>query len=67
MKHSQLSQAWIDPLVRPKQWTRDMRFSTWNVRSLYRAGSLTAAAREFARYKLEIVGVQEVRWANGEQ
>jgi len=35
---------------------------TWNVRRLYRAGSLTAAARELARYKLDLVGVQEVRW-----
>jgi len=39
-----------------------MRFGIWNVRSLYRAGSFTAAARELARYKLDIVGVQEVRW-----
>jgi len=39
-----------------------MRFGTWNVRNLYRAGSFTAAARELARYKLDIVGVQEVRW-----
>ena len=39
-----------------------MRFGTWNVRSLYRAGSLTAAARELAKYKLDLVGVQEVRW-----
>ena len=30
--------------------------------SLYRAGSLKAAARELARYKLDVVGVQEVRW-----
>jgi len=29
--------------------------------SLYRAGSLTAAARELARYKLDLVGVQEIR------
>jgi len=36
-----------------------------NVRSLYRAGSFTAAAREFARYKLDLVGVQEVRWNRG--
>ncbi len=42
-----------------------MRFGTWNVRSLYRIGSLTAAARELARYKLDLVGVQEVRWNNG--
>ena len=39
-----------------------MRFGTWNVRSLYRAGSLAGAARELARYKLDLVGVQEFRW-----
>ena len=38
---------------------------TWNVRSLYRAGSLKAAARELVRYKLDVVGVQEVRWDKG--
>jgi len=43
-----------------------MKLDTWNVRSLYRAGSLKAAARELARYKLDIVGVQEVRWDKGE-
>ena len=30
---------------------RDKRFGMWNVRSLYRAGSLTAAARELARFR----------------
>jgi hypothetical protein len=29
------------------------------------AGSLTAAVRELARYKLDLVGVQEVRWDKG--
>jgi len=42
-----------------------MKTGTWNVRSLYRAGSLKAAARELARYKLDVVGVQEVRWDKG--
>jgi hypothetical protein len=42
-----------------------MRFGTWNVRSLYRAGSLMAAAKELARYKLDLVGVQKVRWDKG--
>jgi len=37
-----------------------MKYGTWNVRSLYRAGSLTAAARELVSYKLDLVGVQEV-------
>ena len=41
---------------------RDIKLGTWNVRSLYRADSLKAAARELARYKLDVVGVQEVRW-----
>jgi hypothetical protein len=43
-----------------------MKLGTWNVRSLYRAGSLTAATRELARYKLYLVGVQEVRWGHGD-
>ena len=43
-----------------------MRFGTCNVRSPYKAGSITAAAaRELARYKLDLVGVQEVRWDDG--
>jgi hypothetical protein len=41
---------------------RDLPLGTWKVRSLYRAGSLMAAVRELARYKLDLVGVQEVRW-----
>jgi hypothetical protein len=28
----------------------DMRFGTWNVRSLYRAGFLMTVSRELARY-----------------
>jgi exonuclease III len=41
----------------------DMRFGTWNVRS--RAGSLKTVARELGKYKLDLVGVQEVRWEKG--
>ena len=33
-----------------------MRFGTWNVSSLYRAGSTKAPARELARYELDLVG-----------
>jgi exonuclease III len=43
----------------------DMRFGTWNVRSLYRSGSFKTVARELAKYKLDLVGVQEVRWDKG--
>ena len=34
----------------------DIRFGAWNVRSLYRVGSLIATARELARHKLDLVG-----------
>jgi len=44
---------------------RDILLGMWNVRSLYRVGSLMASARELARYKLDLVGVQEVRWDKG--
>jgi hypothetical protein len=43
----------------------DMRFGTWNVRILYRAGSLITAAKEISKYKLHLVGVEEVRWDRG--
>jgi hypothetical protein len=43
----------------------DLRFGIWNVRSLYRSGSLKTVARELAMYKLELVGVQEVTWDKG--
>jgi hypothetical protein len=35
---------------------------TWNVRSVCRSGFLTTGARELARYKLDLVGIQKVRW-----
>jgi hypothetical protein len=35
------------------------------VRSLYGSRSLMTVARELARYKLNLVGVQEVRWDKG--
>jgi hypothetical protein len=40
----------------------DMRFGTWNIRSLYRVGSLMTISRELSRYILDLVGAQEVRW-----
>jgi hypothetical protein len=43
----------------------DTRFGTWNVRSLYRVGSLMTVSRELARCKLDLMGMQEVRWEGG--
>ena len=53
-----MPRAWTAPLVRPKQWERDMRVGTWTVKSLCRAGSLITVARELARYELDLVGLQ---------
>jgi exonuclease III len=43
----------------------DKRFGTWNVRSLHRTAALKTVARELGKYKLDLVGVQEVRWEKG--
>ena len=48
-------------MARPQQRNKDMRFGTWNVTSLYRIGGVTSVAKELARYRMDIVGVQEVR------
>jgi hypothetical protein len=32
---------------------------------LYRAGSLVTVSKELSKYKLGLVGVQEVRWESG--
>ncbi|PNF32154.1 hypothetical protein B7P43_G00700 [Cryptotermes secundus] len=42
-----------------------MRFGTWNVRCTYRSDSLKAVAEEISNYKLDLVGIQEVRWGRG--
>jgi exonuclease III len=40
----------------------DMRFGAWNTTSLYRADSQMTVSRKLSRYRLDLVGVQEVRW-----
>jgi hypothetical protein len=42
-----------------------MRFGSLKLRSLYKSSSLTTVARDLARNKLDLVGVQEVRWDKG--
>jgi hypothetical protein len=42
-----------------------MIFGMWNASSLYRAGSLMTVAKQIPKYKLDLVGVQEVRWDRG--
>jgi exonuclease III len=40
----------------------DMRFGTWNIRSLYRAGAPRTVVEKISEYKLDLVEIQEVRW-----
>jgi hypothetical protein len=44
----------------------EMRFGTWNVRSMYRVGLLGVVGEEISKYKLDLLGVQGVRWDGGE-
>jgi exonuclease III len=39
-----------------------MRFGTWNVLSLCRVGAIKSVVGELEKYKLDLVGVKEVRW-----
>jgi len=48
---------------RPRQRKMDIRFSTWNDRTLYRAGLLETVASKVT--KLVLVALQEVRWNCG--
>ncbi|KAJ4439013.1 hypothetical protein ANN_14969 [Periplaneta americana] len=50
-----------DSVARPQQRNKVLRFGTWNVTSLYRTGEVTLVAKELARYRIDFVGVQEVR------
>jgi hypothetical protein len=65
MNHYAQPRNRTDYLAQPKHQKMDMRFGTWNFRSLYRSGSLKTVAREWGKYKLDLVGVQEVRWDKG--
>jgi exonuclease III len=54
--------TWTDFLARHKQWRKYVRFSTWNIRSLCKVGAIKSVVGELEKYKLDLVGFQEVRW-----
>jgi hypothetical protein len=43
----------------------DKQFVAWKVMSFYKASSIMTVLRELSKYKLDLVGVQEVRWEGG--
>ena len=57
--------AWSDPFEQNKKLKKKKRFYTWNVGSLNMSDSLRTVASEIALYKLDVVGVEEVRWDTG--
>ena len=40
------------------------RIGTWNILTLFQAGKSAIVANEMSRYKIEILGMTEVRWDN---
>ena len=38
------------------------KIGTWNVRTLYQSGKCAQAAKEMDRYKIDLLGLSEVRW-----
>jgi hypothetical protein len=54
--------TWTDSLARAKQWKKDISSDTWHVRSLCSVGATKSVVGELEKHKLDLVGVQEVRW-----
>jgi hypothetical protein len=52
----------MDTLEQARQHKTDTRYGTWNVRNLYRAGSLTTVVSKLTKYNFDLEAVQEVRW-----
>jgi hypothetical protein len=40
----------------------DIEFGTWNVRTLYKAGSLKSLMHKIQQYQLKVIAIQEIRW-----
>jgi len=58
LPHSDLrGGVFLEEAPRGRQRKRDIVLGTWNVRSMYRTGSLTAVTWELVRYRLDLVGV----------
>jgi exonuclease III len=39
-----------------------LRIGTWNIRTLYKPGSLQYVLKEISRYNVDIMGLQEIKW-----
>jgi hypothetical protein len=62
LPHSDLrAGVFLKEVPRSRRRNRDILLGTQNVKSLYKAGLLMTADRKLDGYKLDLVGVQEVR------
>jgi len=41
---------------------RNLRIGTWNIRTLYKSGSMNVVINKITKYNLSIVTLQEIRW-----
>jgi hypothetical protein len=58
MKYHKKTRTWTNSLdKRPMRKKMDMRFGTWNIRSMHSAGSLRVVVDEISKYKLDLVRV----------
>jgi hypothetical protein len=55
--------VFLEEVSRSRKRNRDILLGTWNVRSLYRAGALMAAARELARIFRKLEGIVGTGWS----
>jgi len=46
MKRFKAPSTWTDSLTQPKQWKKDMRFGTLNIRSIYSVGAIKSVMGE---------------------
>jgi hypothetical protein len=61
-KYFKMLQTWTDSYVLPKRWKNYVIYGTCEVRCLYRVGVIKSVVGELEKYKLDLMGVQEVRW-----
>ncbi|KAL4084269.1 hypothetical protein QTP88_028094 [Uroleucon formosanum] len=45
-------------------WKMALHIGTWNVRTLFKTGSMNCMVREIERYKVKLVALQEIRWSD---
>ncbi|KAF0770345.1 craniofacial development protein 2-like [Aphis craccivora] len=48
---------------RLENWKSALHFGTWNIQILYQPGAALTLVKEFNKYRIEILAIQEIRWS----